>query len=421
MTENVILLGAGASHAAGIPLLGNFMERIWELAKTGVAVHRELTDDEVKLLLRAVEIKNSMREYHAQVAFDQFNIEDILSILSFDVLAGSKQGREQLDDFTRAISLTIELSCEVGHHGKLNSMCDQGPEQFRAFWKGLFGAMKRDLLGMPAIISFNYDLVLERALLQTIIGWPLKGYREFIRGRRLLIRYDHKNCDAVEYDLKSGDYGMGPDAKHGLYLEVPKKVEAKVPSIIEIPIIKPHGSLNFPKQSRDSEWSIVKAVPDPAILPPVFNKASVEIGAPIWKAGMEALRNCKNLIICGYSLPTTDTYMQYFLKSALGPNPDLNRIFVFDPVLFEDGRGGEALKERYSKYFSPQFQKRIQFTPDSDGIKPKKLGTFEHFAELLEKRPEALLFGVSPENPSDNGHTGFRPSPKRRTRGAHGL
>ncbi|MBL9181714.1 MAG: hypothetical protein JNN17_06210 [Verrucomicrobiaceae bacterium] len=421
MTENVILLGAGASHSAGIPLLSEFMRTIRRLATTGVSEHRELTADEIKALQKAVAIRDSLREYHATVAFDQFSIEDILSILSFDVLAGSNKARQQLDEFAQAISLTIELTCSVQHHGKLDSMCDTGPDEYRAFWRGLFNALRRDMHEMPAIISFNYDLVLERALLQTMIGHPLHDHRKTIRGRQLAIRYDHKNCDSLDLKVNTGNFGgYGSNQKQGLYLELLPPKEADAAKRIEIPIIKPHGSLNFPKSPRGNDWSLVKAVSDPAILPPVFNKASVEIGAPIWRAGMEALRGCKNLIICGYSLPITDTYMQYFLKSALGPNADLDQIFVFDPALFESGPAGPALRDRYSKCFSAQFEKQIQFNPDTTGIKSRH-GSFAHFTELLEKRPESLLFGISPEQQGDPSSSSFRPIPRRRTGRTFGL
>lgn len=421
MTENVILLGAGASHSAGIPLLSEFMRTIRKLAATGVSEHRELTGEEIKVLQKAVDIRDSLREYHATVAFDQFSIEDILSILSFDVLAGSDEARKQLDDFAQAISLTIELTCSVQHHGELQRICDDGPDEYRAFWRGLFNALRRDMSEMPAIISFNYDLVLERALLQTIIGHPMSDHRKFIRGRQLAIRYDHKNCGLCELLVRSCDFdGFGSTQKQGLYLELLNPNDANAAKRIEIPIIKPHGSLNFPKSPRGYDWSLVKAVKDPAILPPVFNKASVEIGAPIWKAGMEALRGCKNLIICGYSLPITDTYMQYFLKSALGPNADLDQIFVFDPALFEPGPAGPALRDRYSKCFSAQFEKQIQFNPDTTKIKAR-YGSFAHFTELLEKRPESLLFGISPEQQGDPSSSSYRPIPRRKARRTLGL
>ena len=421
MTENVILLGAGASRAAGIPLLSEFMRMIGQLARTGVNDQRLLTVDETKILHKAVEIRDSLRGYHATVAFDQFNIEDILSILSFDVLAGSKKARQQLDDFTRAISLTIELTCSVVHSGDLAETCSDGPEEYRLFWRSLIGALQRDMNEMPAIISFNYDLVLERALLQSVIGSRVTGRREALSGQRLAIRYGHKNCEGIEFDIKPGNYGYGENRTTVLHLEATETGSAASRGSIEIPIIKPHGSLNFPKVRRGSDWSVVKAVADPAILPPVFNKASVEIGAPIWKAGIEALRSCKNLIICGYSLPTTDSYMQYFLKSALGPNVDLDLIFVFDPALFEAGADGPALRERYSKCFSSQFQKQIQFNPDTNGINTRP-GSFAHFAELLEKRPETLLFGVSAATKGESPSAGFhRLVRRRRSDGLQGL
>ena len=86
----------------------------------------------------------------------------------------------------------------------------------------------------------------------------------------------------------------------------------------------------------------------------------------------------------GYSLPQTDIYMQYFLKSALGPNTDLNKIFVFDPVLYNDDVKSREMKDRYACCFSPQLQKRIIFQPDSDNYQKDK-GTIKYFVHEMIK------------------------------------
>ena len=118
---------------------------------------------------------------------------------------------------------------------------------------------------------------------------------------------------------------------------------------------------------------------------------------------MDRLRNAKNVIIVGYSLPQTDIYMQYFIKTALGPNKDLNRIFVFDPVLFQDDQRANTMIERYESCFSPQLQSRIVFKPSTSWRSPsgefptqkdytrEQGGKFRHFVEML-KTEDGILF-----------------------------
>jgi len=74
--------------------------------------------------------------------------------------------------------------------------------------------------------------------------------------------------------------------------------------------------------------------------------------------------------------------MQYFLKTALGPNLNLNRIFVFDPVLFRDEPTSKEMVDRYANCFSPQLQKRIVFKPGRASDKVRD-GSFTHFVENL--------------------------------------
>ena len=111
----------------------------------------------------------------------------------------------------------------------------------------------------------------------------------------------------------------------------------------------------------------------------------------MWTAALEHLRSAKNVVVVGYSLPQTDIYMQYFLKAALGPNLDLNRLIVFDPVLYSTSDGCAEMKHRYESCFSPQLRRRITFDPF---VNPPSVqqGTADAFVRKLESEPETLLF-----------------------------
>jgi hypothetical protein len=403
MADNVLLLGAGASFDAGIPLLGSFMDRIFELASLKRSPARALTAEELEILNAVIDIRDGMERYQPRVAINQFNLEQVLSILSFEALVGAENGVEKLEAFKKAISLTIELTCSVTHHGKLNSIHEDGPAVYREFWKSLFSLYDDRLDEFPTILTFNYDLVLERSLMQHAIGVYANGRTPRIKAKGFHIDYCSPEYGNASYLVKRGSFtksnrGSIEDVS-GNYLQQADVSDPEEEGFARIPLLKLHGSLNFSHTGPDDAWSPVKVSDSPQIIPPVFNKADSTFGTPIWKAGLEALRTCKNLIVCGYSLPTSDSYMQYFLKAALGPNRNLNQIFVFDPILFDDppSKEGGELTERYSQCFAPQMHGKIQFQPPSPKSQKCRLGTFEHMVDLFENRPEAILFGVSPK------------------------
>lgn len=397
MSDNVFLFGAGASFDAGIPLLGSFMEKMFEMALTKRSPQGALSEADLKVFSEAIEIRNRMDTYHARVSIDQFNLEEILSILYFEAQAGSKNGKKDLDTFENAVARTIELTCNVKHNGKLNEIQSVGASVYRAFWRILFALYGQRMISMPDILTFNYDLVFERALFQSSIGHGGSMIWRNSKTSGFVVDYMGGNLKKFGYKFKYARWGDYSTEKHdGNCLEEFDIDQENIPeNFTYIKYLKLHGSLNFPSKKSTEEASLVQSLENPKIIPPVFNKADSTFASTIWKEALNSLKNCKNLIICGYSLPTTDTYMQYFLKAGLGANKDLTRIFVFDPLLSEEGQAGEDLKNRYAKCFSEKWQKRIIYTPHHSE-KMGKAGTFSHFISLLKASPDSLLFGLDP-------------------------
>ena len=172
----------------------------------------------------------------------------------------------------------------------------------------------------------------------------------------------------------------------------------------EIIYLKPHGSLNWEKslspdlakakanEIRPNQFPM-KSLEAPLILPPIFNKMNSPQINVVWKAALEILREAKNIVIVGYSLPRTDIYMQYFLKSAVGPNQNLQKIIVFDPVLFREDERTKQMESRYKECFAPQFTNRITFRPPTGpAVTKDRLGTFFHFLQTIRYHPNQVLF-----------------------------
>lgn len=397
MSDNVIILGAGASHDAGIPLLGNFIDKMISISATGRGPRGVLKAEEQSILKEALEIRNKIESYHARVAIDQFNLEQILSVLVFESQIGDRKGKKDLEIFTKAIATIIELTCNVMHDGGFDKIQENSTPVYCNFWKNLMLHRSSRMEKMPTILSFNYDLVLERALAQAIVGHKDFDFWRKTRFDGFQLDFQSETCDSPVFLLNQERWSHYREEKLGFTLEQDKNVgAAESKNIAKIKLLKLHGSLNFPHRKNEEEWSMVTAVENAKIIPPVFNKADSTFASPIWRSALNELRNCKNLIVCGYSLPTSDTYMQYFLKAALGPNLHLNKICVFDPELYKSEPKGEALKKRYMECFSPQFQQRIDFQPSGKVSPGTNLGTFEHMVSLFADDPDQLLFGLNP-------------------------
>jgi hypothetical protein len=371
MSDNVIIFGAGASRDAGIPLMKDFVATMWEFATRGKARRDPLTSADYELLREAMYIRRELDTYHGRAMFDDKNLEDILSLLSFDEMSGGSQSRKKLSTFVKAISRTIELTCRV-----VPEITDQCVGPYYSFWLTLLTRLAKNK-SLPTIITFNYDLVLERSLCHALDGDYFRSIEKERPFDGLSIMYYYDKLQKVNLILQRSECTDGKAA--GTRPWMGDFGECK--EVAEIEILKLHGSLNFSTNGTTQPNSPVQAVEDPLILPPIFNKMDyVESLNNAWAKALQRLRKTKNVFIVGYSLPSTDIYMQYFLKAGLGPNTDLNRVFVYDPVLFKEGDGRNDMVHRYKTCFSPQLQKSIEFNPyGGDNYQ----GSLYHFVTTL--------------------------------------
>jgi hypothetical protein len=173
-------------------------------------------------------------------------------------------------------------------------------------------------------------------------------------------------------------------------------VNAQQPQIINV---DPNFLRNFPWPGSSRPFKFVTQVLskqkcnqcnehslEPLIIPPTWSKSVNTAPAlkSVWKQAIEELRTAFQLIVIGYSMPTTDTFFQYLLTLGLEQNPHLSRVVVVnlgpgsstgapqdDPKLEQSPVG-----ERYRKVFSRSLSDRDQLK-----FVAKK---FEDFASRLE-------------------------------------
>lgn len=395
-----MFLGAGFSHAAGVPLMGQFVERMWEFAAKEATAGVKLSDADAEIFRNAMNVFAELDTFHGRAEFDDRNIEDVLSILSFNALSGEPGSTRNLGEVNRAIGRTIELTCEVKHPGlppdEVYTVVEDGPRGYGTMWQRLFERLS-DGEELPIIITTNYDLVLERSLFQTLISTHFDGQANTLPFDQITLRYHSRNVDALRYDVDYHQFRKWtnemPAPVRGTVLKASQTVSDQN---LDITVLKLHGSLNFPLRKPElpydsSSLNPVAAVDDPSILPPIFNKGPGRNAEPVWRQALKALREAKRLTFVGYSLPRTDIYMQYFIKAALGPNRDLDRIAFLDPVLYEGSERTQDMENRYRACFSPQIQKRLSFRPGTPGEYADE-GKLSHLLQLLKYKPDSLLF-----------------------------
>jgi hypothetical protein len=97
MKDNIIIFGAGVSADAGIPLLANFVDKMWEFAVRGKNGQDELSDEDKIIFKKVLDIREELNGYHGRASLDDRNIEDILSILSFNLVNRNKPDEEKLE------------------------------------------------------------------------------------------------------------------------------------------------------------------------------------------------------------------------------------------------------------------------------------------------------------------------------------
>jgi hypothetical protein len=398
--HNVILFGAGASADAGVPMLGSFVDKMWEYAIREKVGDKPVYGEDLEILKEAQKIRYSLEEYANRAYFDNSNLEDILSLLAFQALYGEGE-RRNFETMVQAVARTIELSCRFQYQqSDLPSGGLIRPEPpiqahnlYSALWRNLLVQYKQQ--NPLAIITFNYDMVLERTLADCFFETKKQGEP---RMASCAFKYSLPPNDFVIYSrelrqtlVKPGDIASicGPGFQH-VQFQLGDK------TALEIPYFKLHGSLNWDSydtagvQPKHQPLNVAKT---PLILPPVFNKMKTGVVDNIWAGALKVLRSAKHIIIVGYSLPRTDIYMQYFLKSAVGPNKDLQKVIVFNPALYRNDDEATDMKLRYSECFSPQFNKRIIFDPlGSSGMSEDTRGTFVHFGQILHAKPKELFF-----------------------------
>lgn len=312
----VLFLGAGFSMEFGHPVMNDFLSFVDATPRLD-ADEKSLVE---KLIIEA-------RQANSFLEGSPTNLEDILS---FSVMADRLSLIEEEEGETKVstsdqIGLRSARSIDIQRILQRVYTTASEPERYWErydhFWN-FVGFEPRNSEHQITIVTTNYDINVESALRR-------KGFSA---------------NPGVAFQQISDKRSNGVNV---LYSEA------------GIPVFKLHGSVNW-HEGRLSECEIIvegrigrsnptfdtptgvelplvcfagyRPANAPMIVPPSFLKPDlVRPLRQIWAGAAQALQKCNILVFVGYSFPSSDTDMMYFLARSLVGNPHLRGIHVVDP------------------------------------------------------------------------------------------
>lgn len=300
MERVVYILGAGFSRPLGLPIMSDFFQK----AKDQFAIHPDRYPNFKWIFRRIDDMALIMKYYHS----DQFNIEEILSILEMhDSLAEEENTRPRFLAFIKDV---------IKHYSPRMA----APPSGNTSWHNYLAHDDQLRLGYILFVGnmMGLDIVDDRAHGRDL---PIGLRLGCVLGKRD-VRYDviTMNYDTVLETMAehlsnslSGDFRFA------------RAVSAATDPAPRL--AKLHGSVDGDD-----------------IVPPTWNKSLHEHIIKEWECAFNLLSEANHIRILGYSLPESDTYIKYLLKAACSRTPNLKSL----DVICHDPTG--AVARRYSDF-----------------------------------------------------------------------
>lgn len=362
MANVVFILGAGASRDGGAPLMGDFLDVAHRLLDANQLEHKA---EYFQTVFSAI---GALQSVHSKAQLDLINIESVFNAFVMAKALGKFPGQENFsgEKIEAAIKQLIATTLEHTQKFKVRGMRILPPESYEAFAKLLVHIRSKAVPARTvAVLTFNYDLGADLAMLQAGLG--------------------------PAYALDDSDPASGLPPARG------------------VPLLKLHGSLNWAictqcrkvvpwhltdflagirtmhdaDELRFDVWSsgftrfrhCDNAVEHelPFIVPPTWNKGDHhQTIAPVWRRAAKELTDAEHIFVIGYSLPDTDGFFRtLYALGVVGPQP-LKSFEVFNPE-----PAGGLVDQRFRALLGPGAQARYHYHPT--GFRkaiPHLIGTF---------------------------------------------
>ena len=353
--HNVYILGAGYSAGAGLPLMANFLEKM-RIYRSTLANDNQSAKHIDSVLRFCLDCARSA----SKVRLDLDNIETILS------LAAATEKFEKDGKISTALTVAElvphAIASTLEYYQKLYRWDNQIHIDNHAYdlyelsalvMAGKLGKLKDQKGQRNTIITFNYDTLVERALMNNGIGFSYGLDTAQVKNKNLTLHRLEKHAE--EDDVR---------------------------------ILKLHGSINWSAAGifdsydellnyQQNRTSIFK----PIILPPWWKKDPSNEISVVWYRAIERLKTATRIIFIGYSCPPTDLYMRYLLGAGLNNNISLTSVYTVNI----DQKAHDAIRDLFSTMFMNVRQtKPMSARGFFTGMFPLETGEFREKSYLNE-------------------------------------
>lgn len=303
MEKIVYILGAGFSAPLNLPVMSNFLEKSKDMfaqSPTQYSYFKNVFDN-----IRDMSYAKNFYEC------DLTNIEEILSILEMQSRFGKKKSKKSFIQFITDVIeyYTPDISCKTNDLQKnwYEHLFDTELKKYygffiaslvniqirnrhvsdhtRRFFELEISAVNEKQFDYT-IITLNYDLIIEKYI--ALFNCVNRGTQQIVLKRDL-----SEDLDAILMTIS-----------------------------------KLHGSIDTKN-----------------IIPPTWNKVLDTRIQNAWKLAFNLLQTANHIRILGYSLPETDSYIKYLLKSSVIFTPHLKTI----DVICKDNKQ-QSVQNRYLSF-----------------------------------------------------------------------
>jgi hypothetical protein len=345
MTNTVFILGAGASRAAGAPLMNEFLDtahNLWQLQKVGKEY-----ESQFKIAFEAI---SALQAVHSKSQLDLQNIESVFTTCEIAKTLGRFPGKDDkgIEDLIRALKVVIVRTLEETVLFPVIERRVGAPKPYGEFVK-LLEALKdsSNPRHSVAVLTFNYDIGLDVALhshgyhAEYALGGPSPEDQESVPILKLHGSLNWSETIPGIHQKAVIPWGF---ADYFQQFNVNRVFDAKS---CRIPI----GSqlVNIPKSH-----GIVTG--EAVLVPPTLNKADTHRTlSPVWRKAAETLSEAENIFVIGYSMPESDSFFKHLYALGTVGEKVLRRFWVFDP----DASGG--VKQRFESLLGPGAKARFEY------------------------------------------------------------
>lgn len=319
MAETVFILGAGASHESGAPLMSNFFDKMEHVI--GESGDEGLKECSARVMHAVVGLEN----FVARVNVDTNNIESVLGLFEMARLVDKElvEG-DSPDKFDLVVALdhliaeTIEKSLLFDVDSDLRIT----PHSSYAELARLIQDLNPNRPESCAVITLNYDCALELALANEGVPYRYSLPSEKGLESSMCVLKLHGSLNWGHCPQEDGDSHPVMAYRVQDFLEnVRKRPGHRVP----LPISRHLDFMECPECHT-------KCVNTPVIVPPSWNKTAVRDSLkPVWRQAVQELANARNIFIIGYSMPETDLFFRDLLALGIGGGARIERFWVYDP------------------------------------------------------------------------------------------